>query len=86
MKGLYVISAVESGIVVHRGFGIVMWVVGVEVVAKSRNATVGEYAEYVTLMVVELRWRFAAEYGKFVVKERLDASQTEMGKAWAVVE
>ncbi len=48
--------------------------VGVEVVAKSCHAAIREYAKYVTLMVVELGWRFAAEHGEFIMKERLDAS------------
>lgn len=58
----------------------------IEVFAETADPGTGEDAEDVPLVVVKLRWGFAAEGKKIVSEEGLHASQGQVGELWAVVE
>lgn len=89
--GDHVFGTVESAVIVHRGFSVVLRVgvivgIRVEVLSKAHDTIVGKDAKHVSLVVVELGRSFAAEHSKLVVEEGLNACKTEMGEVWAFVE
>lgn len=50
----------------------------VEMVAKPCHAVAGEDAEYVSLVIVEFRWRIATETQEFIAKESLHTGKRQM--------
>lgn len=55
-------------------------------VAQTQDTVIGEYAENVTLMIVELVWCFATESRELFVEKSLDTCQREVRETTTVVE
>jgi hypothetical protein len=78
------------GFVVH-GFGafvvvsILCLAVGVEEDTETSDTDAAKDTEDVALVFVEFGWGFAAEDEQVVAEEGLDAGETEVGEARAVI-
>ena len=76
-------------VIIHGSVSVVTLVVGlllVEILAQSSYACIGEDAEDISLMIIELLWRWSAKSSQFFMEERLYTCQAEMSQARAVVE
>jgi hypothetical protein len=79
------------GFVVHGALAfvsaaILTLAVGVEEDAQTGDADAAEDTENVALVFVKLGWCFAAEHEEVVAQKGLDASETEVGEARAIVQ
>jgi hypothetical protein len=67
-------------IIIHRPFSVVRMNAGllIEVLAQTTYACVGEDAEDISLVVVELLWCWSAKSGQLFMKEGLNTRQAKM--------